>query len=105
MEAIYSIVLLGLFILCTISMWILFAKAGKPGWAVIIPVYNIMVFLEIIKKPWWWILLMLIPFLGVIWIIWAANLFTSRFGDGIGGTISFLLFPVVRNAEQMTSTS
>jgi len=44
-------------ILMIASMWVIYAKAGKPGWAVLIPIYNIIVFLEIIKKPWWWIFL------------------------------------------------
>lgn len=96
MEAIILVVVIGLSLLCVLSMWILFEKAGKAGWASIVPIYNIIVFLDIIEKPWWWLLLMLIPFLGLIWIIWSVNLFTSRFGDkGIGGTISFLLFPVI----------
>ena len=35
-------------------MWRIFAKAGKPGWAAIIPIYNILVELEIVGRPWWW---------------------------------------------------
>lgn len=76
-------------------MWILFEKANKPGWAVLVPIYNLIVFLEIINKPWFWIILMLIPFVNFIWVIWASNLFAKRFGDGIGGTISFILIPFI----------
>ena len=35
-------------------MWRIFTKAGKPGWAAIIPIYNILVELEIVGRPWWW---------------------------------------------------
>jgi hypothetical protein len=34
-----------------IGMWGVFAKAGKPGWAAIVPIYNIIVLLEITEKP------------------------------------------------------
>jgi len=37
-----------------IGLWKIFIKAGKPGWASIIPIYNIIVLLEIIGKPLWW---------------------------------------------------
>ncbi len=46
-------------------MWIIYLKAGKSGWEAIIPVYNIVVLLKIIGKPWWWILLLIIPILNV----------------------------------------
>ena len=36
-----------------ISMWKIFTKAGKPGWAAIVPIYNIIVLLEIVCKPIW----------------------------------------------------
>ncbi|MCG2790922.1 MAG: DUF5684 domain-containing protein, partial [Actinomycetia bacterium] len=42
-------------------MWKIFTKAGKPGWAAIIPIYNTLVQLEILGRPWWWLLLMFIP--------------------------------------------
>ena len=32
----------------------------------LVPIYNIIVLLEIIKKPIWWILLMFIPFVNII---------------------------------------
>ena len=44
-------------LLIIISMWKIFTKAGKPGWAAIIPIYNIIVLLEIVGKPVWWIIL------------------------------------------------
>ncbi len=52
------------------SMWKLFVKAGKPGWAAIVPIYNVVVMLEIIGRPIWWIVLFFIPvvsfFAGII---------------------------------------
>jgi hypothetical protein len=90
-EIISGLIVIGLFILSLGSMWLVFEKAGKPGWAAIVPLYNVIVFLEIIGKPWWWLLLMLIPYINIIWIIWASNLFVKSFGDkSVWSTISFL---------------
>jgi len=52
-----------------IVFWKIFTKAGKPGWACIIPVYNIIVMLEIIKRPVWWLILFIIPFVNIIMAI------------------------------------
>ena len=52
-------------ILTIIATWKMFTKAGKPGWAAIIPVYNIIVMLEIAELPMWYIALFLIPFANI----------------------------------------
>ena len=44
------------------AYWKIFVKAGKPGWACIIPIYSAIVLLEIIKKPTWWLFMFFIPF-------------------------------------------
>lgn len=46
--------------------WKLFEKAGKPGWAAIVPIYNAIVLLEIVGKPIWWIILLIIPCVQII---------------------------------------
>ncbi len=86
--------------------WRIFEKAGKPGWAAIIPIYNTIVLLEIVGKPWWWILLFLIPGVNIIFVIWMTNLLSLSFGYGVGFTIGLLLlspifYPVLAfsNAE------
>lgn len=43
----------------------LFEKAGVPGWKTLIPFYNLYVFLQIIKKNYWWYILILLPFINV----------------------------------------
>jgi hypothetical protein len=77
------------------SMWKLYTKANKPGWAVLIPIYSTLVLLEIIRKPWWWLLLMLIPIVNIIYTIWAINLFVKSFGKDEGFTVGVLLLPYV----------
>ena len=51
------------------AMWKVFTKAGKPGWAAIVPIYNIIVLLQIAGKPTWWIVLFLIPIVSLIFAI------------------------------------
>lgn len=80
------------------SMWVVFTKAGKPGWAAIIPIYNIIVLLEIVGKPIWWIILVIIlPFIFGIWML---NLLSKSFGKGVGFTLGliflgFIFFPIL----------
>ena len=56
-------------ILVIAGMWRVFTKAGKPGWAALIPIYNLIVLLQIVGKPAWWLLLFLIPGVNVIMLI------------------------------------
>jgi len=69
---IISLIYVAIILLMVISFWKIFTKAGKPGWASIIPIYNIIVMLEIVKRPIWWLVLMLIPIVNfvVAIIIW-----------------------------------
>lgn len=62
----YLVVLLAVYILMIIAMWKVFTKAGKPGWASLIPVYNMVVMYQIVGLNPWLLLLYLIPF--VNWI-------------------------------------
>ena len=56
-------------ILVIAGLWRVFTKAGKPGWAALIPIYNLIVLLQIVGKPAWWLLLFLIPGVNVIMLI------------------------------------
>jgi hypothetical protein len=92
----------GLFIsfISVISMWVLFQKAGKPGWAALIPIYNIIVMLEIVGKPMIWILWLLIPCTSIVFSIWLLNLFVKSYGKSEGFTIgvlflSFIFLPIL----------
>lgn len=58
---------LGLFVL--VAMWKIYTKAGQPGWAAIIPIYNIYVLLKIVGRPTWWLLLLFVPLVNFIAIL------------------------------------
>ena len=80
-------------LLIVIGMWKVFVKAGKPGWAAIIPIYNIIVLLEITGKPIWWFILMLIPLVNLIVFIIVLVELAKRFGKGVGFAIGLLILP------------
>ena len=85
-----------LFILITVeALWKIYKKAGKNGWAAIIPIYSIIVLLEIIKKPIWWLVMFLIPLVNAVIAIWMINLLSKRFGKNEGFTIGLLLLPFI----------
>jgi len=78
-------------VILIISHWKIFEKAGKPGWASIIPIYNIIILLEIIGKPIWWVFLILFPCTTFIFAVWAVNLLSKSFGQSEGFTVGLLL--------------
>ena len=84
-----------LVLLILIGMWKVFVKAGKPGWAAIIPIYNMIVLLEIAGKPLWWIILLLIPFVNIIVIIIVLVALARNFGKGVGFALGLLILPFI----------
>ena len=82
------------------AMWKVFTKAGEPGWAVLVPFYNFIVLLKISGKPWWWLLLCLIPFVNFIIFILTYVGLAKNFGKGVGFAIGLILlspifFPIL----------
>jgi hypothetical protein len=71
-------------LLVIVAMWKVFTKAGQPGWASIIPIYNLYIWCKIVGRPWWWILLMLIPFVNFIVAIILCIDLAKSFGKGVG---------------------
>jgi len=89
------ILMLVVAVLMIVSMWKIFTKAGKPGWASIIPIYNLVVMLQIAQKPEWWIILMLIPLVNLIISIIVAVGIAEKFGKTSGFAIGMILLPII----------
>lgn len=81
--------------LMLVSQWKIFTKAGKPGWAILVPIYNIIVFFEIIGKPWWWLFMFFIPIVNLVFLIWSLNLLSISFGKSEGFTIGLILLSII----------
>ena len=99
-QVIFWVIYLAVIVLIIASWWKLFTKAGKPGWAAIVPVYNIIVILEIIGKPIWWVILMLIPCVNIIVHLFVsielAKAFGKEAGFGVGiWLLGFIFLPIL----------
>jgi hypothetical protein len=78
-----------------VGLWKLFQKAGKPGWAAIIPIYNTCILIDIAGKPIWWILLMFIPFVNLVVGILVMVGLAQNFGRGTGTVIGLIFLPML----------
>lgn len=94
-SAIILIVYLGLIALMIVGLWKVFTKAGEPGWASIIPIYNAIVLLKIAGKPWWWIFGLIIPIISLIVSILVGIDTAKNFGKGAGFGLGLALLPFI----------
>ncbi len=87
--------------------WKIFQKAGEPGWAAIVPFYNIRVQLRIVGRSRWWMLAYAPSFLwaplivvgicvGVMIGLDLAKSFgrSTAFGVGVG-LLPFIFLPIL----------
>lgn len=86
---------LALVILMIAACWRIFTKAGKPGWACLIPIYNVFVMLDIAGKPAWWFLLLLIPVVNLIIGILLLAGIAANFGKGGGFVVGMIFLPII----------
>ena len=86
----FMLIYLAIIVLFIVGLWKTFAKAGKPGWAAIIPIYNAIVLLEIVGKPIWWIILMFIPVVNFIVAIIVMVELAKVFGKGVGFAVGMI---------------
>ena len=82
------------------GIWKVFTKAGKPGWAAIVPIYNVIVLLEIAGKPLWWILLFFIPLVNIVMAVIVGIAIAKNFGKseafGVGlALLGFIFYPIL----------
>ncbi len=86
------LVFLAVLLLMIISFWRVFEKAGEPGWACLVPIYNLVVLLNMAGKPIWWLLLLFIPLVGLIISLLIHIAVAERFGKGALFGLGLFLF-------------
>lgn len=91
LQLLFPIIFLGIIIITIIAMWKVYTKAGEPGWAILVPIYNLIVLLRICGKPAWWVILAFIPIVSLIMLVIPFRL-AERFGKGAGFGLGLLLF-------------
>ena len=92
---VYFVISFWLFLLT--AGWIVFRKADEPGWASIVPLYNIWVLVRMAERPWWWAVLFHVP-LGIIQLILGVILsidLSKRFGHGIPFGLGLAIAPFI----------
>ena len=92
---VFWIIYAAVIILIVAAVWKVFTKAGKPGWASIIPIYNLIVLLEIAGKPIWWIILLLIPLVNFVIAILVYISLAEKFGKGVGFALGLVFLPFI----------
>jgi len=92
---IVMLIYLAILIVMIIGCWKSYSKAGQPGWACIIPIYNMIVWLQICGRPIWWFILLLIPLVNIIIFLIVCIDFAKSFGKGAGFGIGIFLIPFV----------
>ena len=77
------------------AVWRIFVKAGDRGWKAIIPIWNTLIVLKIVGRPWWWIFLYIIPI--VWWIVYIIVYYdlAKSFGKGVGFAVGVILLPFI----------
>ena len=78
-----------------ISMWKIFRKAGKQGWEAIIPIYNMVILLDIVKLPMWYVIMFFIPVINFVFMIITYVNLAKAFGKDTVFAILLLFIPII----------
>ena len=92
---IYWLIIMAVCAFTIICNWKVFTKAGKPGWAAIVPVYNIIVMLEMAELPLWYIVLFCIPIANIYATIKLNIELAHKFGKSTGFGVGMAFLPVI----------
>lgn len=98
--AIVLLIELAIVVVIIAGIWKVFTKAGQPGWFAIIPIFNLYILLKIVGRPWWWLILFIIPLVGLIVAIVVSVDVAKSFGKGvlfgIGlALLGFIFYPIL----------
>ena len=99
-STIVIIIQLAILIFMIAAIWKVFSKAGQPGWASLVPFYNLYILLKIASKPGWWLILFFIPIANIIALILVNIGIARNLGKGGGFAaglilLSFIFYPIL----------
>ena len=90
-----SFLSLAIIVLGIVAMWKVFEKAGEPGWAAIIPFYNLYVLFKITWGSGWKFLLMLIPIANIVIAIITMVKLAKAFGKSGGFAVGLIFLSII----------
>ena len=95
-SGIYALIWLVVAVVMIAAGWKIFSKAGEAGWKILIPIYNIYIYLKIIGRPGWWLILFFIPFVNIIVAIVISIDLAKSFGRSeVFGVVWLFLISIV----------
>lgn len=93
----YIVVVIALLVLTIVASWKIYTKAGKAGWASLIPIYNTVVMFQIVGLNPWLLCILLVPFVGwiagIVFVIMVPFRLAKSFGKDIGWGFGLWLLP------------
>lgn len=97
---ILMLVYLAIIVAVIAGTWKAFQKAGEPGWAAIIPIYNVYIMIKIGGNDWWWLILFFIPLIQIIALFKIMIDVSKAFGQGVGfglglAILGFIFWPLL----------
>ena len=78
-----------------IPYWVIFTKAGRPGWPALIPIYSTYIVLKVVGRPGWWMWLFLVPLVNIVILVIITNDLSKSFGHGVGFTLGLLFLSLI----------
>jgi len=92
---VFTLVFLAIPLIVIAGVWKTFTKADEPGWAAIIPIYNLWIMVKISKNESWWILLFFIPLANILALFKISIDLAKQFGKGTGFGVGLALLSVI----------
>src|SRR5690242_8081796 len=90
-----NILAIALAVLVIAGSWKVYAKAGRPGWGVIVPLYNAYLWIKIGGRPGWWLFLFIIPIVNLIVGVVLGIDVAKNFGKGVGFGLGLAFLPFI----------
>ena len=86
---------LGMAAFIVAANWKVFTKAGQPGWACLVPIYNVVILSKVVQRPMWWLLLLFIPLAGLVVALVMLFDLAKVFGKGAAFGFGLLFLPFI----------
>ena len=91
----YMVVYLAIIVVSLVGLWKVFTKAGKPGWAAIVPFYNAYCLFEMSFGNGWLFLLAFVPCGNIVVMIMCSLKLAKAFGQGTGFGLGLVFLPFI----------